>query len=394
MAAPVQENLTRLDVFKGLNNVEDPMRGGWGFQSVADNVNGTDSGGMELREGYMSFAAGTAITGAYTTFDFSRMFIVDAGSLKRVYEDGTTQTLYSGIAGVPYWTEVNDTVYLSCGEHKLQIELDNVVRQWGVPAPTGPDVIAVSGNLPDGVYQACLTYTDSYGREGGPGETVELLVLTGGLAVMNIPQLPGYVAQLYVTEGDGTVFYLAATLPIQTSHTIVNAVFGRELVFGALDEPPSAGAHVAVFGASIYIAEYMAEAAQTIIWFSQPFGYHLFDLSKDYFIVPGEVTQLFGTDKMLLITTQTRVFIYDGARLQQLAEYGAVQGQHADPGTDEKVYFWTKRGLCRAMPFENITETRVSVAPGVSAGGVIVDKNGCRKYIATIRQGGSAYNAR
>ena len=131
-----------------------------------------------------------------------------------------------------------------------------------------------------------------------------------------------------------------------------------------------------------------------MIWFSQAQGYHLFNLNTDYFVVPGEVTQLHGSGNGLVIATQTRIYLYNDDQLLQLAEYGAVPGQHADLGRDGKTYFWTKRGLCRVTPFENLTESVVSVAPGVRAGGGVINTDGYSKYVAVIHSGGDAFNAR
>ena len=386
---------TKLNTFGGLNNVADPMRAGWEFQSVADNVNGTDSNGMELREGYQAFLSTTNVTGSYSTTDYSRMFIVDNGSLKRVHADGTALTLYSGLSGTPHWTEMNDVVYLSCGTAKLQIELDNEVREWGVPIPADPAVTATTGNLFGGLYQVCLTYTDSHGREGGPSVPIEITLLdASGITVSSIPQVAGYISNLYVTDMDGTVFYRADMPTGVTAHTLTWPASGRELTLGGVDPPPVNGEYLAVFRSSIYMSEYMPAADQTIVWFSLPLGYHLFNMSADYFLVPGEVTQLHGSETALVVTTQTRVYLYDGAKLAQAAEYGTVSGQHADLGADGRIYFWTKRGLCRAAPFENLTEARISIAPGGQAGGTILERNGYRKYVAVVQSGGDAYNSR
>ena len=142
------------------------------------------------------------------------------------------------------------------------------------------------------------------------------------------------------------------------------------------------------------MAEYIPEIDQTVVWFSAEFSYHLFNLNSDYIVVPGEVTQMHGAAVGLIITTQTRIFAYNDDKLTQLAEYGAVPGQHADVAADGKIYFWSKRGLCRALPFENVTESAVSVAPGVLAGGGIINSNGYVKYVAVLNQGGSAFNIR
>lgn len=389
----------------GLNNVADPMRGTgtgtdaaltWEWQSVADNVNGTDDGGLSLREGYALSAAGASITASFSTFDYARLYIIDAGSLKRVNTDGSTATLYGVLSGTAFWSELNDIVYLSCGADKLEIHADGSVLRWGVPTPTEPSATPTTGSLFAGVVQIALTYTDVTRREGGASPAVSVTVAAGGgVTVSNIPQLAGYTAHLYMTEPDGSVFYHIGAVPSShTALTITSLPLGPELTTQFLDEVPPAATYLAALGANLYAAEYIPELDQTVVWFSEALGYHLFNLNSNYFVVSGEVTQMHGSPAGLVVATHNRVFFYSDDKLQQVAEYGAVPGRHADIGSDGRVYLWTKRGLCRTAPFENLTDTRISVAPGMYAGGGIVEKSGYRKYIAVLHQGGSPFNRR
>lgn len=231
----------------------------------------------------------------------------------------------------------------------------------------GGSLADTDGHLDAGEYQVCFTFTDERGREGGASASAALNVALGGILVTDIPAAPGCVTNVYVADR-GTVFYLAATLAQGTQAITINRPpAGRELVTQFLDAPPAAGRHVAEFGGRIYMAEYLAESNASAIWRSEPLGFHLFNLNEGFFMVPGEVTQLASARSgPLVICTQNRTHIYDGESMQTV-EYGAVPGQHASRGPDGRLYFWTSRGLCRAAPFENLTESRVSVPPGLCA---------------------------
>ena len=50
------------------------------------------------------------------------------------------------------------------------------------------------------------------------------------------------------------------------------------------------------------------------------------------------------------------------------------------------------RGLCAALPFANLTERQVSVAPGLRAGGAIVRYAGQKRYIVALQSSGVAFN--
>ena len=141
----------------------------------------------------------------------------------------------------------------------------------------------------------------------------------------------------------------------------------------------------------MYAAQYMASEDQTVIWFSRPLGYHLFNLDTDFVMVQGQVLMLAPHDSALIIGADDAVYAYDGTSLAQIADYGVVPGQHWS-SDESRVLFWSRRGLCAALPFQNLTE-QVSVAPGVRAGGCVVRAGGQRRYLSVIQQGDSPFNA-
>jgi hypothetical protein len=57
------------------------------------------------------------------------------------------------------------------------------------------------------------------------------------------------------------------------------------------------------------------------------------------------------------------------------------------------VLFWSLRGLCAALPFQNLTENQVSVAPGARAGGCLIQSGGQKRYLTVLQQGGQPFNA-
>lgn len=142
----------------------------------------------------------------------------------------------------------------------------------------------------------------------------------------------------------------------------------------------------------MYAAQYLASENQTVVWFSEPMGFHLFNLDSNFFIVPGKVTMLAPHDAALIVGTDARVYAYTGDKLDQLAEYGVVPGQHWSQD-ENRLLFWTDRGLCAALPFQNLTERQISVAPGVRAGGCLVRSGGQKRFLAVLQQGGSPFNS-
>jgi hypothetical protein len=142
----------------------------------------------------------------------------------------------------------------------------------------------------------------------------------------------------------------------------------------------------------IYAAQYFPELNQSAVWFSQPLGFHLFALDTDFILLPGQVTMLAPHASALIIGTDSAIHTYDGAVLTDLAPYGVVPGQHWSDD-DGRILFWSARGLCAALPFVNVTERQISVAPGFRAGGCVIHSDGQKRFVAVLQQGESPFNA-
>ena len=173
----------------------------------------------------------------------------------------------------------------------------------------------------------------------------------------------------------------------------VNKFIGAdgEQLEALLDTLPLGCEVIQAWKGRIYASQYMPNVDQTVVWYSLPIGFHLFSLDSDYFVVPGHVRMLAAVDDALIAGTDTRVYAYTGERLDQLADYGVVPGQHWSKD-DKRIIFWTTRGVCSALPFTNLTEKNVSVAPGVHAGGCVMRTNGQKRYVVAIHQGGQPFN--
>ncbi len=387
--------LPRVDRFSGLNNVTDPMRLGLEALAVANNLNVTDTGGLAVREGY-SLAQAGAFTSAYSTLDFERMYVVAGGALKAMAGKTNSYALQSGLLIAPmYWAEVNQQVFYNNGTDSGIVMPDNAVQPWAWPLPPAPTLAAVTGELPAGLYRACITYLLPDGRETGASAHAELTLTEGqALQVSNISQVAGYKTRVYITPANSTVFQHADT-PTGTASVwnFSPDSLGTDLLTDQFYPLPQGVDVIQAWRGRMYAAQYLPATGQTVIWFSQPLGYHLFKLDSDYIVVSGKVRMLAPHTSGLVIGTDKSIHAYDGTNLANLASYGVVSGQHwADDET--RILFWSLRGLCAALPFTNLVEKSVSVAPGIQAGGVIVRDGGQKRYVVALQQGGLAFNSR
>ena len=297
--------------FNGLNNVADPLRLGLEWLTQADNIDITSTGAIEKRAGYTQTLSGT-ITDAYSTEDFTRLYIVDGGVLKAMTSPSTAITLLAGLDSAPmHFTEVNGHVFFSNGMDSGIITAANEILPW---------------------------------RES-PLKDIPFLDAAGEKAPALLDPLPLGVGEIQHWRG------------------------------------------------RIYAAQHFHEDDQSAVWFSQPLGFHLFNLDTDFILLPGHVTMLAPHDQALIIGTDRAIYAYDGSALTQLAPYGVVPGRHwATDGA--RTLFWSARGLCAALPFSNLTERQISAAPGIQAGGALIEKDGGRRYVACLTAGGQAFNPR
>ena len=385
--------MSSVSAFKGLNNVSDPLRLGLAWLAQADNVDITDTGAIEKRAGYRKTLAGT-FTGAYSTIDFSRLFVVDGGVLKAMTGPGAATPLRAGLDPAPmHFTEVNDQVFYNNGVDAGVILPDNTVLDWSWSAPAAPVVAAVTGNLPAGTYRVRCTFTLADGRETGAGQGADMTLTEGqALQVSQVPYRAGCVTNTYLAPADSTVYQLAHSG--HASAFVWNAspdALGVDLRGDTL-EPLPRGAHVIqAWRGRLYAAQYFPQDNQSALWPSQPLGYHLFDLAGDFMLIPGRVTMLAPHDEALLIGTDARIHAFDGNTLSELAPYGVVPGWHWSRD-DARLLFWSTRGLCAALPFTNLTERPMSVAPGLQAGGALVQQDGHKRYLVALHRGGTAFN--
>ena len=382
-------------IFKGLNNVSDPLRLGVSWLAQADNVDITDTGAIRKRDGYSQTFQG-AITGAYSTIDFARMFVVDSGVLKALTGPTSAVPLRTGLSPAPmHFTEVNDQVFYNNGVDRGVILPGNTVADWDWDSPTPPTLAAVTGSLDPGTYQVCFTYTLPGGRESGAGESTSLILPEGhALQVTDIPLLAGGFTNVYIAPADSTVFQRAFTSAGAAAFVWNDSPdnLGVELKNQFLDALPEGSDIVQHWKGRIYAAQYFASDDQSAVWFSQPLGYHLFDWNTDFILVPGRVTMLAPHADALIIGTDTRVWAYSGNKLAQLAPYGVPPGWHWTADGD-RLLFWSQRGLCSALPFANLTEAHVSVRPGVQAGGTLVQRSGHKRYLVALHSGGFGFNS-
>jgi hypothetical protein len=127
--------------------------------------------------------------------------------------------------------------------------------------------------------------------------------------------------------------------------------------------PPPTGSMLCARQGQIAVGVWEPEQDRSIIYFSRPDFPHEFHLEKDWLMVPGRMTLLASTSQGMVLGTDRAIFTYSTditIPLQRVADYGALLNSSVHDDRDF-VMFFTQRGICRAFPFQNLTDDHLVV---------------------------------
>lgn len=386
-----------VSAWKGLNNVGEYTRTGIEYLAVADNVDVTDTGRIETREGFTRRIT-SSMTGGYSTKDHQRMYVVAGGWVCRV-SPSLQLIQISQLTGTQrmHWAQVNNDVYFSNGVDYGRISEDDAFTPWALGAPNPVSLAAAPGNSTPGRYQVACTYVMADGRESGagPAQTIALADRQA-IEISGIAQKAGASTRVYVTPANSSVFGLVGVTTATSMTVNVNPDdLGESMQTQFLDDIPDGCTVIEHFRGRMYAAMYMPAANASFVMFSKPMQPHLFDMAEDFIAVPGQVHMLADAGEALLIGTSQGIHAYNEESLNELAPYGVVPGWPStiEPDT-KKVLMWTQRGICRGLPFENLTQNTVSVPHGMQAGVAVIQRDGQKRLITTLVDGGNSFNQR
>jgi hypothetical protein len=125
--------------------------------------------------------------------------------------------------------------------------------------------------------------------------------------------------------------------------------------------PPPTGEVICSRRSQMVVGVWEPERDRSVIYFSRSDFPHEFRLEKDWMMVPGRITLLASLAQGLVIGTDRAIYTDPiDSPLQKVADYGVPVGAMAHDDLN-RVHFWSERGLCRAFPFENLTDKAIAV---------------------------------
>jgi hypothetical protein len=358
--------------FLGIRNTESSRSIPENALSDAVNVDISDAGVITQKNGFTS-SLDIATTTAYSTLD-NTGYVVSSGVLYQVLNDLTVINIAPCMA-----TEFSDYGKVLYTQDGLKVE-SGIATTIKIPVPEyAPSMRVIDGTMPAGTYSAVQCFRAASRLEGGSSEHSSIeLTSEGGIAIDPIDVPAGYTVNVYLTDANGSVYYDSNGIQINQYQLLAESF-------------PDDIDKICYHNSRLYLSKALPDG-NTVVWFSHPFMPHLYDMESNYFIVQGEVRAMMSEVSALIIATDSAIYAYaDG--LNKLADYGVPTGRSIVRKQGGNVVIWTNRGVCQALPFQNLTETKSSFAPGIQCSTAIVEQDGIVKFVALSSGDGTPYSA-
>lgn len=316
-------------------------------------------------------------------------FFVDNGVLRQ----------YGGSAITPVSSDVayhyfQGTLYFSDGTRSWKYK--DELKLWGMARPGKPVLSSASGAYGAGKYLGAVSYVDADGVESGSSEIASVTVTDdSGIVFYNITVPSDQqvdAVRLYLGTANGKELYHVADLsPGTTMYSVLSGRYddGNILELQAVTPAP-AGRIIRFHNGRALIAD------GNVAWYSEPFSYDQFKLSSNYLIFPDDIDIMEPVAGGIFFAYGDKTEFHagdvtDGFQVVPLFEYGGIfgSGKKLD---DERVIWQSQQGAIVGGPdgsAQNIQEKNVATDTGTSAASLVVERDGLRKFVASI-QGATA----
>ncbi len=376
-----------ISTFEGLNNRAEPLSLDPKWQTEASGLL-LDNGRFFVNQPSHVIDA-DSIVDLFATKSGAGFAVSASGDLLSLHPLDGLKRIATGFHGAPFaWTELGTAAFARSNSHAWVIYPDRVVP-WGVPEANPPLIALVPGSLLPGTYIVACALESADGRIGGcvitkaetvnPGQTLRIALLdppAGYLIRLYVSAANGASCRLYGRYAAGTVVDISeANVADKTTEPLKNIV----------GFPPPSGHLIGRYGNRIGVALLDDDFGETTIYFSKPDNPHVFELIDDYVTVPGTVNIIADFDGGCVIGTDRAIYRYGlDKSVATLANYGATPGSLAYD-QNGAAYLWTPNGLCRAEPFQNLTEARFVASPSLPAAATVFRWQGSDYYLCSTK---------
>jgi len=381
-------DITNIKEFNGLGNKVDPLNN-HGYLKSGINVDVDDSKNIRRRNGFAAPISYTDITDSYTTKNGKHAYIVDNDSLIHV---NTGITVTTGITDPVYWDDYNDSVFIY--SNKIGLIENDKFTSLDHPEYKHPKISQTNGSQSAGYYQVACSYRDENGREGAISSPTVIQLSNNSALSITVDQVSDYEVVIYISPTNGKYLYKALVTTEDTiiwngpQHLLVDPLNDNQLGTSSI---PGNGSYIAYHKNKLYISEYLPSEGKTVIWFSKPYSYHLFNQSKDYIVILGKVNCILSVDKQLVIGAENAIYYYNEV-LSQVANYGIPKGHPFGSDEDGNIFIWSHNGICKLNGFENLTNKIHKLPTSPEVFSAIIQQNGYGRFVNLLSDETAAEN--
>jgi len=371
-------NVVSINEFNGLGNKLDPLTN-YGFLKSGINVDIDNSKNIRRRSGFAAPISYTDITSSYSTKNGKHAYIVDNGSVIHV---NTGIVVTTGITDTVYWDDYNDSVFIY--SNKIGLIENNTFTNLKHTQYQHAKVVRTNGTQPAGYYQVACAYIDENGREGGITSPVTILIEDNSALSISVDQIADHEVSIYISPVNGKYLYKVMTTTEDTviwdgpQHLLASPLNDTQLGSSAI---PSNGTYITYYKNILYVSEYLPTENKTVIWFSKPYSYHLFDRSKDYIVINDKVNCLINIEKQLVIGAENSIYYYNNKELKQVTNYGVPSGHPFGVDEHSNYFLYTYNGICKLNEFMNLTTKIHKLPTSPEVFSVVVNQNGYGRFV-------------
>ncbi len=382
----------QIEKFLGLRNTVSEARQPLGALTHADNVLIDDSGAIARRKGSVRIATGE-ISSSYGTRDNSAIYIIDDGAL--YHFDGSTFThLCDGMGyGTVHWCEESSNLVFAQSELRFVAIENGVATDLNIPIVTDVSVEHKAGNLPKMLIGIMAQYINiKTGLRGGMSQYQVIDVAESSSLVLEVSPKAGFSIAIYgFFEDSGAWSLISETVNVYHFIDYPNTHEPADDIYLSVQGVPKDVVAMTYHLGKI-CAVTLANESISLVQFSLPSFYHLFDDINESFEVPDVVTAVASSNGVLILTGMRSIWAFADGSLQRLAPYGTPVGKPIQQLPTGELLIWTYRGVCQYPEFRNLTENDFSVPAGFGCATSLYEHDGSKYLTIATDDAGAAFN--
>ena len=334
----------------------------------ADNVDLLHGGKPRRREGYTPIFPAVSCDSLHATEDFAVFRRSGTLCATSDFQNVVELEAVDRFSAV----ELNDEMIVMDGRKSLKVATNFSYQPLGVQAPAYQPVVTAqtSGSLFEGYYLVAVTHLNEHGEESGTPTSARVYLEADSSILLTGFNLPPEVTKvrIYASDANGEALYLRDeveavpdleyTLNYKRSRTKLRTQFFKRLPSSRI---------VTEFKGRIYVG------IGSIIVFSQPLYYGLYDSTKDYIMFASDIQGIAAVDGGMFVADEDSVSFLSGNNPNtfsrktvstqpiQKGTMSVVDGGSIDPSLQgrEVAVWWAREGnLYVGMPDGSVTKLK------------------------------------